>query len=57
MGEKELLQAVSTVGFPIVAYLLLFLKSDKTTQALTLAVNNNTIAISKILEREGINNG
>jgi len=54
MGEdtlNELLQAISTVGFPIVAFLLFFLKFDKTLGLLTTAVNNNTQAVQILLQK------
>lgn len=48
---NELLQAISTVGFPIVAFLLFFLKFDKTLGLLTTAVNNNTQAVQILLQK------
>lgn len=37
--EEQLLQAISTVGFPIVMSVYLITKLDKTMQKLTEAVN------------------
>lgn len=53
----ELIQAVSTVGFPIVAFLLVFWKFDKSLGLLTTAVNNNTQAVQLLLQKEGQKSG
>ena len=37
---EELIQAVSTVGFPIITFLLVFWKFDKSLGLLTQAVDN-----------------
>lgn len=50
---EQLIQAVSTVGFPIVAFLLVFWKFDKSLGLLTEAVNNNTQAVQLLLQKEG----
>jgi hypothetical protein len=52
---EEYITAISTVGFPIVAYLLMVFKFDKSIAILTTAVNNNTTAIKILLEKEGEN--
>lgn len=49
---EELIQAISTVGFPIVAFLLVFWKFDKSLGLLTKAVNNNTQAVQLLLQKE-----
>lgn len=50
---EQYVQLISTVGFPIVAYLLMVFKSDKTLEALRSAVENNTTAIQSLMkERE-----
>lgn len=49
---EQLVQAISTVGFPIVAYLLFFMKFDKTLGLLTEAVNNNTQAVQLLVQKE-----
>lgn len=49
---EQLTQAISTVGFPIVAFLLVFWKFDKTLGLLTEAVNNNTIAVRSMLQND-----
>jgi len=41
--ETELISFIGTVGFPIVAFLLLFFKMDKT-------INGNTEAIRSLIE-------
>jgi hypothetical protein len=49
---NEYAQLISTVGFPIVAYLLMVFKSDKSLEELKGAINNNTQAINLLLNRE-----
>lgn len=55
---NELLNAVSMVGFPIVACIALYYRmgeSDKShreeTQKLAEAINNNTVVMSQLVER------
>lgn len=45
----EIMTAVSTVGFPIVAYFIQVYKSNKVQEQLSEAVNNNTIAIQQLI--------
>lgn len=52
---EGLTQAISTVGFPIIAFLLVFWKFDKSLGLLTQAVNNNTQAVQLLLQKENIN--
>lgn len=49
---EGIVQAISTVGFPIVAFLLIFWKFDKSLGLLTEAVNNNTTAVQLLLQKE-----
>jgi len=49
---ERVIQAISTVGFPIVAFLLIFWKFDKSLGLLTKAVNNNTTAVQLLLQQE-----
>lgn len=49
---EELIQAISTVGFPIIAFLLVFWKFDKSLGLLAQAVNNNTQAVQLLLHKE-----
>lgn len=58
MEINEIISAICTVGFPIVAYGALFwyvLRKDtehKTeVEKMTEAINNNTIALTKLIER------
>ena len=58
MELNDIITAICTVGFPIVAYGALFwyvLKKDtehKTeVEKMTEAINNNTIALTKLIER------
>ncbi|MCY9549623.1 hypothetical protein [Lysinibacillus xylanilyticus] len=49
---EGIIQAISTVGFPIVAFFLIFWKFDKSLGLLTEAVNNNTTAVQLLLQKE-----
>lgn len=51
MDIGEILSAIGTVGFPIVACGALFWMINKTMRELTSAVNNNTQAINIMTER------
>ena len=58
MEFNDIITAICTVGFPIVAYGALFwyvIKKDaehKTeVEKMTEAINNNTIALTKLIER------
>lgn len=55
---QELINAIGTLGFPIVACCALFWQLNKTNEnhkeevkQLTTAIENNTIALTKIAER------
>lgn len=53
MGEYEfLIGLISNTGFPIVAFLLVFWKFDKSLGLLNTAVNNNTNAVQLLLQKE-----
>ena len=58
MEFQDIITAICTVGFPIVAYGALFwyvLKKDtehkEEVEKMTEAINNNTIALTKLIER------
>lgn len=51
---EEIIQAISTVGFPIIAFLLVFWKFDKSLGILIVAVNSNTQAVQLLLQKEEI---
>lgn len=46
--SNDIAQLVGTVGFPIVAYLLLFFKLDKTMGMIQESLNNNTLALQEL---------
>lgn len=48
---NELVGAISTVGFPIVMCCVLCYYIFKTQTALISAINNNSLEISKLIER------
>ena len=52
LNLEQIIQAISTVGFPIIAFLLVFWKFDKSLGLLTVAVNNNTQAVQILLQQE-----
>ena len=52
---ENVLEGISTVGFPIIAFLLIFWKFDKSLGVLTVAVNNNTSAVQLLLQKENFN--
>ncbi len=57
MGEYEfLIGLISNTGFPIVAFLLIFWKFDKSLGLLAEAVNNNTNAVQLLLQKENQEN-
>lgn len=54
MEFQDIITAICTVGFPIVAYGALFwyvLKKDTEHKSEIEAINNNTIALTKLIER------
>lgn len=44
---------VSNVGFPIACCILLYIQQSKQMKELTDAVNNNTLAITSLVEKLG----
>lgn len=60
MEISEIITAITTVGFPIVAYGALFwyiITKDKAhadeVNKMTEAINNNTIALTKLIDKMG----
>lgn len=60
MDTTAITTLISTVGFPIAACIAIWWKSNKDTeahkaevQALSEAINNNTLAITKLLDKLG----
>lgn len=47
--SEQITMLISTVGFPIVAYLLLFFKLDKTIGVIEESLKNNTIALQQLI--------
>lgn len=56
MAEFDILQAVGAVGFPIVAFLLVYIKSDETIKNNTQAINNNNVILARICEKLNLSN-
>lgn len=65
MTIETIINLISSVGFPIVACVALFVMNNKQTERhneemskITESLNNNTNAITRLSEKlEGINNG
>lgn len=60
MDVQVILQAISTVGFPIVCTAAMFWKLNKQdtdhkeeVRTMTEAVNNNTLALQKLIDKLG----
>ena len=51
MDINTILQLISSVGFPIVAFLLIFKYNQETVKELRDVISNNTIALNKILAK------
>ncbi|KOS62129.1 hypothetical protein FJQ98_13405 [Lysinibacillus agricola] len=51
-----LIGLIGNTGFPIVAFLLIFWKFDKSLGLLAEAVNNNTNAVQLLLQKENQEN-
>jgi hypothetical protein len=49
--EESLTTLIGSLGFPIVAFLLLFFKMDKTVEKLEQSINNNSQLIQAFIER------
>lgn len=60
MDLNEVVSSISTVGFPIVMCLIMFFQLEKQNERhkeemdkISEAINNNTIALTKLAERIG----
>lgn len=51
MDFNEIISLIGNLGFPIAAYILLFVQTNKKIEKLTEVVNNNTSILNKLLER------
>lgn len=61
MDVNSICQAIGSVGFPIIACVYLYLHMEKQDEQhkeemgeITKALNNNTIALTKLTERMGV---
>ena len=57
---QDIMTAISTVGFPIVMCILMYVMNDKQdirhaeeTDKVTEALNNNTLALQQLLDKMG----
>lgn len=46
---QDIATMISTLGFPIVMCLIIYLKGDQQNEKMTEALNNNNILLQKIL--------
>lgn len=51
MDFTEIVSLIGNIGFPIAAYILLFVQTNKKIENLTTVVNNNTEVLNKLYER------
>lgn len=56
MGISEFSTIIGTVGFPIVAFFLMFTRMEKALEKMEQAINNNTLLVKILMEREGVKN-
>lgn len=52
MNAEQITTLITTVGFPIVSCGALFWYLTTVAKELTIAINNNTIAITKLIEKQ-----
>lgn len=52
MIEESMVTMIGSLGFPIVAFLLMFFKMEKAIEKLGESINNNTLLIKAFMERE-----
>ena len=50
---EEIINMISTVGFPIAAAVAIFMQYKKTTETVTNAMNENTRVLTRLVERLG----
>lgn len=52
MIEESVVTLIGSLGFPIVAYLLMFFKLDKTVEKLEQSINNNSRLVQAIIDQQ-----
>ena len=55
MGFAEIVELISTVGFPIGVTIYLLIRNDREIASCSQAINNNTVVLEKILTMLGDN--
>lgn len=53
----EIVEIVTNVGFPIAVSIYLLYRDSTTIKALSESINNNTLALTKLIDRLDSNNG
>lgn len=51
MTMETIITAISTVGFPIVMCVMLFIENRKQAEATRTAIENNTLTIQKLVDK------
>ena len=54
---SEIVEIVTNVGFPIAVSIYLLYRDSTTIKALSESINNNTLALSKLIDRLDNENG
>lgn len=54
MGIEQYVPLIGSLGFPIVAYFLMFTKFDKTIGKLSEQINVNNQLVQLLLQKEGV---
>lgn len=53
----EIVEIVTNVGFPIAVSIYLLYRDSTTIKALSESINNNTLALTKLIDRLDSDNG
>lgn len=51
MEYNEIIGLITSVGFPIVAYLLMFKQYNEVLQGVQKSINDNTLTIQKLIDK------
>ena len=54
---SEIIEIVTNVGFPIAVSIYLLYRDSTTIKALSESINNNTLALTKLIDRLDSENG
>lgn len=51
MDTQAITSLITSIGFPIVAYLLMFDQYNKVLQGVQKSINDNTLTIQKLIDK------